>query len=302
MGWASAHQEAMLLAAEAREDLGLDGFERVDVFEAIVATGLKLMFRPLQKVAGFYEPRRGSARAGVLVNSNHPLALQRYSAGHEYGHHLFDHGRQIDRATAPSFARGSHTAEEQRAEAFAAWFLMPPEAVATALERLALDRPRSEADAYALALRLGVSFKALCVHLPSLKLATRPVSERWFGTVLKSVKEYLTPDPPAGGWGHDVWVLREDDAASPLVVRCGDRLIFELPDAEPAHVPGPLQARELPPRDLLDRRRMCVDVPPSALPGPQQLGLTSDGRKLTYSLIIERPRRGRYLPKAAVAR
>src|SRR4051812_44380417 len=116
MAWGSAHQEAIVVAADARESLDIDAFERIDVFEAIIANGLKLLFRPLKAVAGFYEPAQDHGRAGVLVNSRHPLAMQRYSAGHELGHHLFGHGRQVDREGEPSRSRPTSTPEEQRAE------------------------------------------------------------------------------------------------------------------------------------------------------------------------------------------
>lgn len=301
MGWSSAHHDAMVLAAEAREDLELDGFERVDVFEAIVADGLKLMFRPLREVAGYYEPPRDSAPAEIHVNSDHPLARQRYSAGHEYGHHLFCHGRHVDSGGEPSFERGGRTAEEQRAEAFAAWFLMPPEAAATSLRHLGFDRPGSAAHAYAIALRLGVSFRAICVHLPSLKLATRPVAEEWSDTPLKSVKMGLTLDPPPGGWTNDVWVLGEGDAAGILIVRSGDRVIIDLPDADAAGAPEELPIRELPLRDLLDHRRLCVDVPVDIKPGTQRVTLARPDRELTFSLVVERPRRGRYFPATVPA-
>src|SRR5689334_18384635 len=79
MRWADAHRTAMGFAFEAHEDLNLDTFGRIDVFDAIVTDSVRLHFRPLD-CAALYLPASVAGRAGVLVNELHPLALQRYSA------------------------------------------------------------------------------------------------------------------------------------------------------------------------------------------------------------------------------
>jgi hypothetical protein len=297
MGWADAHGEAMVAAAETLEELELDAAERIDVFEALAQAGLKLLFRPLEGVAGFYEPARGAARPGVLINAGHPLALQRYSAAHELGHHVFGHGRRIDHDAEPaSTARGP---EERRAEAFAAWFLMPPEAVQTALCRLGMERPVGPLDAYALALRLGTSYKAMCTHLPSLKLGASAV---WRDLPLKALKEHLSPTPPPGGWKQDIWGLTEADAQAPVVARAGDRLLLDLPGWDLAELPDGLRAEEVPAADLLSTARWCVDLPPHAAPGPVTIQLSGAGRSASFTVVVERPRHGRFFPEPAVAR
>jgi len=298
MSWPDAHREAIVAAATAREQLNLAGFGRIDIFEALLAADLKVMFRPLNGVAAFYEPARPGASAGVLVNSRHPLALQRYSAAHEYGHHVFDHGPQVDRDGEPRLPRGNLTREERLAEAFAAWFLMPPEAARAALTRLGLERPTTAQDAYALALRLGVSYKAICVHLPSLKLVSTATARAWSEQPLKSLKQELSDDPPPGDWHNDVWSLTAGDAGAPLVVRTGDRILIP-PLAQPAEaaIDG-LHFSELPARDLLHLPRVCVDVSTDALPGPRQLQLHgADDTSVLAVLQIERPLRGRYVPR-----
>ena len=299
MGWPAVHREAMVAAAVAREELDLDSLGRIDAFEALVAAGLKVMFRPLKGVAAFYEPARPAASAGVLINSHHPLALQRYSAAHEYGHHVFGHGAQIDRDGEPHLPRANVTHEERLAEAFASWFLMPPEAARTARARLGIDRPALARDAYALALRLGVSYKAMCVHLPSLKLAAPATSKAWFDVPLKTIKQELTDTPPPGGWRNDVWVLNRADADAPLVVRCGDRLLVDHPANPQAAVADGISTHELPAVDLLSRPRLCLDVACDALPGRRELELAygDGGPPVRFALHVERPRRGRYLSR-----
>jgi Zn-dependent peptidase ImmA (M78 family) len=302
MSWGLAHEEAIVLAADAREELEIEGFDRIDVFEAIVASGLKLMFRPLKGVAGFYEPARGRADAGVLINAGHPLALQRYSAAHELGHHLFGHGRQVDRDGEPLRGRPTTTPEEQRAEAFASWFLMPPETAHSALLRLGIEQPATELDTYALALRLGVSFRAMCTHLPSLRLVNRRTAEAWSQLPLKSIKQRLTDEPPPGGWVNDVWQVTVGDAESTLYVRAGDSVWFDLPAAGVVEAPNGVGLEEVPASDLLGVPRLRAAVAVDCLPGPAQVVVEHDGREHRFALMVARPLRGRYFSRIAVTR
>src|SRR3954469_16943287 len=116
MDWRSAHRDAMVAAFELHEELRIDTFFRVDVFEALAALGLKLLFRPLQTAAALYLPA-GEGSSGVIIKPNHPLALQRYSGGHELGHHIFDHGaRRVEQADGTAGRKDSP--EERLAEAF----------------------------------------------------------------------------------------------------------------------------------------------------------------------------------------
>jgi len=304
MSWSSAHREAIIAAADAREELELDSCERIDVFEALVHDGLKLMFRPLNGVAAFYEPGRHETGAGVLINSQHPLALQRYSGAHEYGHHIFGHGQQIDRSGEPRPGRDDATREERLAEAFAAWFLMPPEAARTALGRLGIERPSTPRDAYALALRLGVSYHAMCTHLPSLKLASTAIARGWADLSLKAIKQELTITPPPGGWRNDVWLLREADARTTVVARCGDRLLLDLPAQPVTDVPDGMTVSELAPQDLLSRSQLCIDLATDAIPSLRTIELTYDEPTdpILLRVWLEQPLRGRYFSRMVTAR
>src|SRR5438067_1041506 len=97
MRWRQAHQEAIIAAADAHDELDIDAFARIDVFAAMAQERLKLIFKPLAGCAALYLPSVLGSRPGALINSLHPLALQRYSGAHEFGHHRFEHGAQIDK-------------------------------------------------------------------------------------------------------------------------------------------------------------------------------------------------------------
>ena len=70
---------------------------------------------------------------------------------------------------APSAARLPD--EEKLAEAFAAWFLMPLPAVASAMRRMGISRPRGPEDVHQIACWLGTSFAGTARHLVNLQLA-----------------------------------------------------------------------------------------------------------------------------------
>ena len=302
MRWVDAHREAMVAAADTHEELELDTFERIDVFDALPRLGLKLMFRPLQGCAALYLPAALGGRPGAIVHAGHPLATQRYSAGHEGGHHVFDHGGQIDRDTEPRLTGRELGPFEKLAEAFAAWFLMPPEAAETAMGRLGLAAIVTPVDAYALSLRLGTSYQATCVHLPSLKLLKGPVADEWMKARLRDVKQELSDDPPPGGWRNDVWAVTAADAAAVLVVRAGDRLLFDRAGATVAELPAGATCTVLAGRTLLEPPRLCVDLRDGVDAGPAMITLQDAGETVTFSLAVERPRLGRFVPAAAVAR
>jgi uncharacterized protein DUF955 len=267
----------MFAAAELHDDLSIDCVRRIDVFRAIPDLGIHLMFRPLNRCAGVYLPGV-EGRAGILVHQAHPLPLQRYSAGHELGHHVFGHGHQIDRPEALTRSvSGSWSDEEMLAEAFAAWFLMPPELVDSSLTELRVSNPRSPQDAYALSLRLGTSYTATCLHLLSLNMVSRGDLDVLLATSPKEIKQSLVSEYPAMDWRADVWVVRAGSPERPLRVSEGDRILLRLddnrltqhqPQLEERTVAAPDHRRvqnNLPyfdvPRDVASRSRRFVLAP-----------------------------------------
>ena len=114
-------------ARQARHDLalGLEG-PVPDILHSLEHdAGVAVMVARLPDggPAGAYTVERG--QPFILVNSNDPLVRQRFTLGHEYGHHCLGHGDMLDErivwdATDP---------KEAGANSFAAEFLMPVAAV-----------------------------------------------------------------------------------------------------------------------------------------------------------------------------
>ncbi len=232
MTWSEAHEEAMFAAADAHDELRLDATQRIDVFAAIEGLGLELLFRPLRNVSGLYVPGANRRDGGVLITSYHGLARQRFTAAHELGHHWLEHEASIDLETEilTRAARARLSDDEMVAEAFASWFLMPPELVDRVLTDLSVSKPRSAEDVYALSLRLGTSYQATAYHLPSLKLASTAVARGWANRPPKLVKTALSLGTRMPSYYRDVWSLSDRDTDAAFQVRAGDRLVVTLPE------------------------------------------------------------------------
>src|SRR6266508_2998897 len=95
--------------------LGTPMDRRVEIFDAIEGAGIWLMFQPLRELFGASQ-RLGEA-AGIIINSNHPLSLQRFTAAHEYGHHVFGHDLSLDRGQQIEGWVGTLKTEELSAQA-----------------------------------------------------------------------------------------------------------------------------------------------------------------------------------------
>jgi Zn-dependent peptidase ImmA (M78 family) len=82
MAAARLHQKLGL-----RKDIEANG-GNVDAFGAIHAVDLPLLLRPLQGLLGVYlnEPT-----PGVLVTTQRPMSIQRFTAAHELGHFSMRH-------------------------------------------------------------------------------------------------------------------------------------------------------------------------------------------------------------------
>ena len=158
--------------------LALDFLDESDAFPSGTALDLPLLLQQLQvqTVTEHLDSigPRGVALAGeglsptIVVNADHPMNKaetgRRFSLAHELCHVLYDRDRakRITHTSTP----WAPASVEQRANAFAAMLLMPPEAV-----HRAFKAPRGRADLQAIAEAAGamkVSLRAAIQHLANL--------------------------------------------------------------------------------------------------------------------------------------
>ncbi len=181
MSWGevqNAHREGMLAAQRQLRKIGASYEDPIDVFGEIERYPLWLLFEPLDKLYGIYM-REGQA-SGVQLHSGHPVALQRFTAAHELGHHVLGHGTSID--SVDSIMGYSQSRQEHEAQSFAAHFLMPLQLINRLLRRIGLDRKAeglTPVQAYQLSTMADTSYRAMVGQLMTLGKITRAQAAEW---------------------------------------------------------------------------------------------------------------------------
>lgn len=187
-----AVRQGYKVAEQERRRLGLGSGPLPDPAELIAEQGIWVSSAHLPKSMSGLFMNHPSIGMAILVNAADTPARRRFSYAHEYAHALFDRDRVVNVTTTDNSAERV----EQRANAFAAAFLMPEDGVAEELRQLGKGQPsRSEViefdvatggsiqgqaratprsqdigfqDVAHLAHRFGVSYQAAAYRLKSL--------------------------------------------------------------------------------------------------------------------------------------
>ena len=190
-----------------------------DVYELISRT-LDLQFVDIPSLEGMYLEEAEAKR--ICVCAHRPVGRQKFTTAHELGHHLLGHGTQIDAGfeidkVVPDYI------EEQAADVFARYLLMPPRAVHAGFRNRGLspltDDPRSF---YCVSSWLGVGYTTLVQHMTcTLNLLSKTRSDMLQNTAVKELKTSLVGVSTT----NDVWQL--DDLWDGFVVHAqlGDFLL-----------------------------------------------------------------------------
>lgn len=176
-----AIQQAALVAEQERRRLGIETMPITDMAELLATQGIWVAGTDLpSKVSGLFLHHQ-SVGLAILVNADHVRARRRFSYAHEYGHALMDR-ENIEPLNISSTDNASRIIE-QRANAFAAAFLMPRAGVGELLGTMdkgqhsksdAQSRSASGTqtitykEAATLAHHFGVSYQAAVYRLRSL--------------------------------------------------------------------------------------------------------------------------------------
>jgi Zn-dependent peptidase ImmA (M78 family) len=228
---ANARQRALasasMQATRLHRDLNLDVTQQVDVFGIAQTLGLWLMAQPLDHLYGFY--LRTDEAAGIVVNSQHPESLQRFTVAHEIGHHVLGHQHTTDDIDdLASF--GGRKLEEAQAQAFAASLLLPLPLINRVLRNLPQEHPLTPGDVYLFSRQTGVSYTAAVWQLKNLKKLT-PQSARQFAKLgAAAAKSELRGRSWTSNARADVWVLGPGQAGLDLACRVGDEVHVRLPE------------------------------------------------------------------------
>lgn len=284
--WLATRRQGALEAQRTRINLGLVAERRLDIFDVIDRTGIWLMFQPLDRLYGFY--RRVGDVAGIAVNSNHPLALQRYTAAHEFGHHVLGHAFGLDEVRNVDGARGIPEAadlentlgrrsgvdlgdpdREAAAQAFAATLLMPLHIMNQLLVERGFDRDHPELDAphvYALSLELGTSYEATVTQLAVLDKVSW-AQARSFRIPPIRIKTRVAGRRPTDSRA-EVWLIEETMGERQLHLRPGDEIALRLPEVPSSGYTWVLATREYVSLEVLDDEIRALSSDADLIGGP----------------------------------
>ena len=222
---ARLHRELGIQRSMQAEGGSIDVF-----FDAMLRVNLPLLLRPLNGLLGAYLQ---DPIPGVLVTTQRPLSIQRFTAAHELGHFIFKHKPSFDdesilrRMSKPTT---DYDLQEIEADAFAAAFLVPRWLIGWHCERqgwLTKDLQKPQV-LYQLSLRLGTSYEATSWTLqryniitPTAAIALREVQPR-------SLKAALLKDYQPENYRGDVWLLTERDAGTQIDGSRNDHFVLHL--------------------------------------------------------------------------
>ncbi len=227
-----ATMEAAREAARRLARLHTNQRQRIDIFDIVQRDGLWLMLQPLGNLYGCYLIMDDVE--GILINSNHPLHLQRYTAAHEYGHFVLKHGVSLDVEDTILPHVNESRLQEAAAQTFAAYFLMPLELVNTVLLKMGLpSKPGrlTPRQAYSFSLEVGASYAAAVNHLATLNKITWQVAKELKNQEPKAIKAEIGHGIRPQDIRADVLDFDENDSGRRVHLQINDELHIHLPEA-----------------------------------------------------------------------
>lgn len=222
---AAAKASEVVTTSGMLERIENERYTRVDPFMIAGRHELPVMLRPLDQLLGAFI---GGENPGVLVNSARSAGLVHMTCAHELGHYFLGHPTTSDER----LDYGSSAASiEQEADIFA-YHLLAPRKLVTRIARAkgwtaaTLHDPRV---IYQLALRLGMSYRAMVWTLSSQKLLSYPDASSLAKVPPRDIKRTFLPELDVGFVG-DVWLLDMQDQPYILEPRMTDRFVVDLPN------------------------------------------------------------------------
>lgn len=202
----------------------------VDVFGSILATNTPLIFRPLEGLLGACLPG-----PGILISTERPLPIQRFTGAHELGHVALGHdlsldGDEILHRSGHNSGDRVYSDVEIAADSFASSFLLPKWLLQLHARRQGWDRASmaQPASVYQLSLRVGASYTATCVALERHEIIDAETREALLTQPRRALKAELLDGVEIDNFFPDVWLLTERDEGSTIEGQPEDLFVLRL--------------------------------------------------------------------------
>jgi len=199
----------------------------VDVFGALLKSEAAVIFRPLESLLGACLAK---PIPGVIISTQRPLPVQRFTGAHELGHVVMHHPFSVDGDEILGATSSLPDTAEIQANAFAAAFLIPRWLLAIHAKAQGWNREsvKDPTVVYQLSLRIGASFEATIYALKTHDLIDGQAFARLRDIRPKVVKQSLLPGYEPDNWYRDVWLLTERDEGIVIEGQPDDIFLFRL--------------------------------------------------------------------------
>lgn len=188
------YRDAIIKAGEIRNQLGVDMFQPINIFDSCTKLGIDVKFVDVN-MEGFYAKQNGFAT--ILISSLRPLPRRVFTCGHELGHHVFHHGLKVDILAEQDRTTTTYKDKDEiLVDAFSAALLMPVGGVQIEFTARNWDiENASPIEFYTVASTFGVGYQTLITHCKVnglisdyqanslLKLTPAKIFKTYFGTV-----------------------------------------------------------------------------------------------------------------------
>lgn len=219
--------DALVAAADTLTALNIDQERAVDPFGAIDSLGLDLVIAKLDNLLGAVLP---AGHGGVLITSERPVGVQRYTAAHEIGHWIL-HSNQLRLDSAGEVLGNPTTEWERQAQLFAAYFLMPPPLMEAAVARHGVKRGSVRPEqVYLISRDAGVSYEAAIHRLTTMGLISRTDAAALHRVGrLNALRGAFDGHRPVDGYA-ELWSVDQTLDRVTVPVREGDDVLIVLPE------------------------------------------------------------------------
>lgn len=207
------------------------GEGRIDVFAMLVERDIPVMFQPLKNLLGAFVD---TPDEGIMVTSQRPLPVQRFTAAHELGHKTLGHEASFDEEevlTRALFAgEGFYDRREIQANAFATQLLTPSWLLAQHMRAQGWTRDNltDPVVVYQLSLRMGSSYTATCYAIEQAKGIDARTRERLLKVKPKAIKQRLVSPYERETWYGDVWLVTDRDDGMLLEGGRSDLVVLQV--------------------------------------------------------------------------
>ncbi len=156
-------QQALFKALQVRKEGHLELSDPICIYDLVEQFGVEIRFVSIPSMEGVYLK---SSRPIIILSSERPQVRQVYNCGHEFGHHVFNHGSRIDEFVEKKEMDRVFNPEEFLVECFSGFLLMPKMAVQNAFQvRNWAPNSATPVQIYTIAGLFGVGYSTLITHM-----------------------------------------------------------------------------------------------------------------------------------------